>query len=589
MNGSMGAEGRARLDVEPVERVRGVRAYATERVPQPIDLRLDANEGPAPAECVMNALASIDSERLRRYPSSGALEAKLAQRLGCAAERVLVTAGGDDGLDRACRAVLGPGREIIVPTPTFEMIPRWARLTGADVVEVAWGDKTFPVEAILSSVTERTAAVAVVTPNNPTGLVATSADVARLARALPKALIMLDLAYTEFAEEDLTGLALTEPNVVAFRTMSKAWGLAGLRVGYAVGDERVIGWMRACGGPYAVSGPALALAEAALEGVSVGASLECVRRERALLRELLSELGAGTTASEANFVLARFEPGPRDEVWVRDALAGLGVLVRRFVGRPELAGALRITCPGEAGAFGRLARGLRAAVRPEAMLFDLDGVLADVSGSYRRAIVETAAGYSVRVTPERIAAAKARGNANNDWILTRELLAEAGVERPLEEVTARFEAIYQGDEVRPGLRSVETLLCEPAVLRRLSVRLPLAIVTGRPRADAERFLSEKGIRQYFRTLVCMEDAPNKPAPDPALRAMSRLGVGAAWMIGDTVDDVRCARAAGVVPLGVVQPGEAGDPASRAAAAAALLSAGAARVLDRVEQLEELLP
>lgn len=583
--------GQRELRVRPVGALEGLRPYATEPVLQPVDLRLDGNEGIEPPESVFDAARAAGVESVRTYPSAAELERVLAARIGCDPSMVLVTAGADDGLDRACRAVLGPGRELVTAVPTFEMIPRSARLTGAGVVEVPWWEGPFPLAAIVGAVNERTSAIAVVSPNNPTGLVASEADVRELAERFPASLIMLDGAYEEFADSPLSGLAQRYPNVVAFRTMSKAWGLAGIRVGYCFGDPRVIRWLRTTGGPYAVSGPSIAMALERLGSPQdrTEAYIANVRRERDLLAAQLGKHGVKTARSQGNFVLARFGEGAvRDDRWVRDALAGVGVLVRRFGSRPELKGALRVTCPGEPRAFARLSAGIDAALAPEAVLFDLDGVLADVSRSYRRAIIETCAAFGVTVTTEQIALAKAEGNANNDWILSQRLLARQGVERTLQEVTATFERIYQGTESAPGLRATETLLCEANVLKRLALRVPLAIVTGRPRADAMRFLAEKGILPVFRTLVCMEDAALKPSPEPAEKALRRLGVRSAWMIGDTVDDVRCARGAGVIPLGIVQPGEAGDPAAREAAALTLLKAGAARVLDRVDQIEELL-
>jgi beta-phosphoglucomutase-like phosphatase (HAD superfamily) len=104
---------------------------------------------------------------------------------------------------------------------------------------------------------------------------------------------------------------------------------------------------------------------------------------------------------------------------------------------------------------------------PEAILFDLDGVLADVSRSYRECVIATAAGYGVPVTPDEVARMKAAGNANNDWELTWRILGGKGVETTLEEVTARFEELYQGTEEEPGLRRTETLLCEVGWLKRL--------------------------------------------------------------------------------------------------------------------------
>jgi HAD superfamily hydrolase (TIGR01548 family) len=269
---------------------------------------------------------------------------------------------------------------------------------------------------------------------------------------------------------------------------------------------------------------------------------------------------------------------------VQRGLAALGIAVRAFAGRADLDGWLRITLPGEEAVFDRLCRALRAVLAPEAVLFDLDGVLADVSGSYRQAILQTAASYGVELSGEEIVAAKAAGGANNDWELTRRLLAAHGVEAPLDEVTDRFEALYQGSDGRPGLRLSESLLVERSWLARVAASHRLGVVTGRPAADAERFLSEHGVSDLFSAVVTMEEAPAKPDPAPVRLALNRLGVERAWLLGDTVDDARAARAAGVLPVGVVAPG---DP--RATVTQALLAAGAAVVLPTTETLTEVLP
>jgi HAD superfamily hydrolase (TIGR01548 family) len=303
-----------------------------------------------------------------------------------------------------------------------------------------------------------------------------------------------------------------------------------------------------------------------------------VRRERAELTSLLERLGQRPRRSEANFVLADFD----DATWVADALAGLGIGVRRFPQRPGLSDSLRITCPGEADSFDRLSNALETALAPEALLFDVDGVLVDVSASYRETIVRTAASFGVRLSAKEIRRAKEEGDANNDWELTRRLLSRRGVDASLESVTRRFEAIYQGEGDRPGLRENERMIPSRPLLESLARRLPLALVTGRPREDADRFLDRFGLRDLFRAVVTMEDTPLKPDPAPVRLALRRLGVTRAWMVGDTPDDVRAARRAGVVPLGIPAPGE------ESGMDAALLSAGAACVLDSLDLMKEMI-
>jgi histidinol-phosphate aminotransferase len=558
-------------------------AYAVAKHGAPIDLKLDANEGaPPPADL----LALLDDpELLRRYPDARPLEAKLAERLGVTPDRVLATCGADDALDRACRAFLWRGRELVLPVPTFEMLPRFAELLGATTRKIAWPSGAYPLAEVLAAVNEDTAAIAVVSPNNPTGATITRRELLALAEAAPEVILFVDLAYAEYADDDLTDAALALPNAVVFRTLSKAWGFAGARVGYAVASPQVIGWMRATGGPYAVTSPSVALACAWLDRGedTMRAAVAQARSERARLRERLDARGARSLPSEANFVIAR----PRDARWLRDGLAGLGIAVRIWPGHPDLDGLVRIGCPASEPSFERLCAALDATLAPEALLFDMDGVLANVSGSYRQAILDTAASFGVTLTHDDVSRAKAEGNANNDWVLTERLLEAHGVAAPFDEVKARFEARYHGEDGEPGLSARETMLCTKDLLARLAERLPLGIVTGRPRRDATEFLERHGIAHHFRSVVCMEDAPLKPDPAPVRRAMAELGIARAWLVGDTPDDVRASRAAGVVPLGFLGGEAAREPAGPAVAA--LHRAGAARILENLDELETLLP
>jgi histidinol-phosphate aminotransferase len=337
---------------QPMPAVADTPPYSVPRPSAPITLKLDSNEGAPPGATLLQRLGRHLPTLASHYPNKSALEEKLAQRMFVTPEQVIVTAGGDDALDRACRAVLGPGREFIVPWPSFEMLPRYAALTGATLVNVDWLTGPFPTQAVCDAVTPDTAAIALVSPNNPTGLTATCDDLVAVSAAAPHALILVDLAYTEFADEDLTATALALPNAIAVRTFSKAWGLAGLRVGYAAGPLEYITWLRAAGSPYPSSSLSVALAQwrFELDQSAVRAFIHRIRRERDALTTLLAGWGAQIWPSQANFLLARFADA--DAVWT--GLGDQGVAVRRFANRPELANTLRITCPGDAGGFEQL-------------------------------------------------------------------------------------------------------------------------------------------------------------------------------------------------------------------------------------------
>lgn len=339
----------------PVAMIGSDRGYAVPRLPIPTDLALDANEGPPPGDAILRTLQAVDAETLRRYPSAHALEEALADRFGVANGQVLVTAGGDDAIDRCCRAMLGPGRRVIIPQPTFIMIERSARLRNAEIVAINWNERAFPTDEIINAVDDRTALIAVVSPNNPTGLIAQREDLVRIAAAAPHAMIMLDAAYEEFTGSGLTTSALALPNVLTIRTFSKAFGLAGLRLGYAVGPEKMIRWLRAAGGPYPTSGLSIAIGLAALRTGPDGEYLARIRREREELCTLLTAGGGCPYPSEANFVAARLARA--DDI--RTRLTERGIAVRGFPTDPALRDLVRMTCPGNHDDFTRLTIALR--------------------------------------------------------------------------------------------------------------------------------------------------------------------------------------------------------------------------------------
>lgn len=344
--------------LRPVPTVAGTAPYEVPERPADTVLRLDGNEGALPPAELLELVSELGPAALRDYPSGRELESQLAARFDIDPRRVLVTAGADDALDRACRAVLGPGRELVLPVPTFEMLQRYPRLVGADLRTVPWPGGPYPTDQVIGAVSPRTRCVAVVTPNNPTGAIATAEDLRRISAATPRALLVADLAYTEFADQDLTGAALALPNALVVRTFSKAWGLAGLRVGYALGPEAVIRWLRAVGSPYPNSTLSLALAtrQLATGAGRMHAFVARVRAERSRLTTLLESRGVGVLPSQANFILARF----RDARGVWGGLHTHGIAVRRFPDHAELGDALRITCPGSADDFARLCTALDA-------------------------------------------------------------------------------------------------------------------------------------------------------------------------------------------------------------------------------------
>lgn len=554
--------------------------YNNQPHPAPCDLDLSTGVSCLPHTRFADLVAEIQESDIRCYPDTRELEARYASMIAVPASWVTATAGADDAIDRICRVTLDPGAQALWTAPGFSMIPRYVSLSGAELKEVVWREGIFPRQEYIDAVEDSVRLLVLVSPQNPTGAGMSIQDVQAIASLFPDRVVLVDEAYVEFAQGAALGLVKMFPNLVVTRTMSKARRGAGLRVGFAIGRPEMIKKIRAAGSPFPVSGPSLRIAQALLE-TSCQDLVQEVQSQRERLRRLALELGARVSRSHSNCVL--WHSGRAG--WIRNALAGLGISTRAFAA-PALRDDLRITCPGTPEAMQRLEGALRTAMEPSLLLFDMDGVLFDVSGSYRACIQRTAQSFGVHLGPGAIEAAKARGNANDDWALAWRLLVAAGVDCTLAEVTERFESYYQDSASGPGLWRSETPLVDRFFLQALQKKIPLGIVTGRPRKDAERSLAQHDIAECFSVLVCREDAALKPSPEPIELAIARSAVESAraWYIGDTPDDMVAARACGVIPIGHAPP-----HCDKEALRASLFQAGASRVLDSLSPLLELLP
>jgi HAD superfamily phosphatase len=188
------------------------------------------------------------------------------------------------------------------------------------------------------------------------------------------------------------------------------------------------------------------------------------------------------------------------------------------------------------------------------LVFDMDGVLVDVTESYRETIARTAAHFTgVVIAPERIQDYKNRGGFNDDWELTHRIIASAGVSVPFGEVVEYFQKLFLGDGT-DGLILRERWVARPGMLEKLNERFRFAIFTGRPRPEVDLTLNRFAPGLVFDPIVGMYDVANpKPAPDGLLKISLASGDSKLYYVGDTPDDARCARAAGVPFIGVAAP------------------------------------
>lgn len=316
-------------------------------------LRLNANEG---RPCLTpEAIARlIDSETLRRYPESKSLEALIAEHKGLAPERVLATAGADDSIDRAIRSFGAEGATVLSTAPAFEEYAAAAARSGSRYVSVPRApDGPLPLEGLLAAIgAEKPALVVVASPDSPGGGALSPAELRKLAEAARAAgaLVLFDVAYSEFdAENPVYEEALGMPGLVSTGTFSKAYGLAGLRAGWAAGPADAIARMREAGPPFSLCTFSVAAASAALLSGEEAkkAFVAEVRRERPLLEGALAAMGAKTWPSRANFATA-FVP---DAGTFAQDLLSRGVKIRSWLGKAGRDGMVRITCPGDEAEF----------------------------------------------------------------------------------------------------------------------------------------------------------------------------------------------------------------------------------------------
>lgn len=281
-------------------------------------IKLASNEMPYPplpgvAEAIAAVTAAGPGASFNRYPDNGAaaLVEVLAARVGAAAENIAVGCGSVALCQQLIQVTCDDGDEVLFPWRSFEAYPIVTKVVGAVPATVPVGaDHRLDLGAVADAVNERTRLVFVCTPNNPTSTAVTADELTEFLAAVPeRVMVAVDEAYREFMTDstaaDGVAAALARPNVVSLRTLSKAYGLAGLRVGYAVGSAAVAGALRKVGLPFAVNDLAQAAAIAALSEEArpeLERRLAEVRSERGRVLAALREAGYEVPESQSNFV-----------------------------------------------------------------------------------------------------------------------------------------------------------------------------------------------------------------------------------------------------------------------------------------------
>ncbi|MGA2265274.1 MAG: histidinol-phosphate transaminase [Phycisphaerae bacterium] len=300
---------------------------------QPADMggvvKLNQNENPyPPSPKALAAMRKFDGASLRLYPDPmvGCFRKAAAELMGVAEDWILPGDGSDDLIIMIARAVAGPGRAVAYPYPTFPFYFTQGQVENAPCIQVpANEDFSLPLEALAAT---GAAVTFIANPNSPTGATATPDQLDWLARQL-SGLLVLDEAYVDFADQNAAKLAIDRPNVVVLRTLSKAYSLAGLRLGFGLANPALMAGLLKTKAIYNVGPLPAAVGAAALADRKYhDRCVKLIRQQRSRLEKELAARGLKVYPSGGNYLMVAVPGG--DGRGVFEALKARGVLVRYF-------------------------------------------------------------------------------------------------------------------------------------------------------------------------------------------------------------------------------------------------------------------
>ncbi len=326
----------------PLPAYRNRPAYGVEEG-RSVFRRLDFNEGPPPDLGTLSRALALCAHGATVYPEYGSLKRAAAQAWKVDPAMLMPVNGADEGIALVLRAFTGPHAPLVLPVPSFPMYRIYADLGGSPVVAVPLApDFAVEVEATVAALPGG-ALLALTSPNNPTGRALPEADLRRLLGTAEGRPVILDETYAPFAGQDFSPLLVEFPNLILLRTLSKAYGLPGLRCGLILADARLIRSLEPLRSPFNVNGVAALLGAQILAGdAGWRARLQGAVAARRRLQARLDSEGIPTVPSDAHFFLAWL--GPRAAAAVA-RLRSLGILVKDL--QATLPGFLRISVTGD--------------------------------------------------------------------------------------------------------------------------------------------------------------------------------------------------------------------------------------------------
>jgi histidinol-phosphate aminotransferase len=306
-------------------------------------LRLDFNEstiGPSPA--VVDAIRRLPPEAYGTYPEYAGLNEAYASAIGAPVSHVEAFNGVDAAIHAIFDAYAGRGDTLLTTTPTFGYYAPCAQQQGMTIDEVPYpNDLSFPLEPVARRLEARPRLCFICNPNNPTGTLLAPSAIVALARSAPATLVVVDELYVAFTGQTVVPAALELPNVVTLQSLSKAAGIAALRLGFAIGHPSIVERLRRVTGPYDINMFAVVAGKAALadEGHMRRYVAE-VLAARAWTIDEMRRLGVRCAGDGGNYLLV-WPPGKCEDVV--SALRDEGILVRSMAGKPVIDGSFRLT------------------------------------------------------------------------------------------------------------------------------------------------------------------------------------------------------------------------------------------------------
>jgi histidinol-phosphate aminotransferase len=290
-------------------------------------IKLGSNENPlGPSKKVVD-LIKKEAGRVNIYPEdvSDELHQKIAEYLGVDESQVIAGNGSDEILDMAVKMFIEDGDEAVIPIPTFSMYHKLVELYGGSCSYAPLSENfSFDIPAILGQITDKTKLVFICSPNNPTGGIISEVGLRKILNE--DVIVVLDEAYVEFSAGSFVKLLDDYDNLIVLRTFSKAFGLAGLRIGYGVASREIIEYMLRIRIPFSVNILAQKAAIAALEDKGyLKKSVDLIKEGRAFLIDGLAKAGVKPYPTQANFVFIELDAGSEDVV---KALQKRGIIIR---------------------------------------------------------------------------------------------------------------------------------------------------------------------------------------------------------------------------------------------------------------------